>query len=118
MKQFLKIKWGTLRILRRMGADAILFNPEVKDPEETYNFNLADDKAEYFHAVEIKGPMPLHNAVMSTLDIRAGAAIVLAALAARGVSSIFGIEKLDRGYEALEKRLEKLGADIKRVSDD
>ena len=98
-----------------MGANAILFNPIVANPEEVYNFNLEDKKPEHFHAVEIKGPTPLHNAVMTTLDIRAGAAIVLAALVAKGTSTIFGVEKLDRGYEVIEKRLEKLGADIKRV---
>lgn len=107
-------KLGYIVDLKKMGADAILFNPEVKDPDATYNFNLADDKAEHFHAVEIKGPTPLHNAVMTTLDIRAGAAVVLAALAATGTSIIYGIEKLDRGYETLEKRLAKLGAEITR----
>jgi UDP-N-acetylglucosamine 1-carboxyvinyltransferase len=108
-------KLGYIADLKKMGADAILFNPEVKNPEEVYNFNLEDKKPEHFHAVEIKGPTKLHNAVMTTLDIRAGAAIVLAALAAEGTSIIFGVERLDRGYEMLEKRLEKLGADIKRV---
>ncbi len=107
-------KLGYIADLKKMGANTILFNPEVKDPDATYNFNLADDKAEHFHAVEIKGPTPLHNAVMTTLDIRAGAAVVLAALAATGTSIIYGIEKLDRGYETLEKRLEKLGAEITR----
>ena len=52
---------------------------------------------------------------MTTLDIRAGAAVVLAALAAKGTSTIYGVEKLDRGYEKFEERLTKLGADIKRV---
>lgn len=110
-------KLGYIHDLKKMGANTILFNPDVKDPETLYNFNLADDKPEYFHAVEIKGPTPLHNAVMTTLDIRAGAAVVLAALCATGTSIIYGIEKLDRGYEALEKRLEKLGADIERAEE-
>ena len=111
-------KLGYIEDLKKMGADTILFNPEVKNPDELYNFNLADDRKEHFHAVEIKGPTTLHDAVMTTLDIRAGAAIVLAALCAQGLSTIFGVEKLDRGYEALEKRLEKLGADIKRVKNE
>ncbi len=110
-------KLGYIHDLKKMGANTILFNPDVKDPETLYNFNLADDKPEYFHAVEIKGPTPLHNAVMTTLDIRAGAAVVLAALAATGTSIIYGVEKLDRGYEALEKRLAKLGADIERANE-
>lgn len=103
--------------LKKMGASTTLFNPDVADPDTLYNFNLADDKPEYFHAVEITGPTPLHNAVMTTLDIRAGAAVVLAALAATGTSTIFGVEKLDRGYENLEKRLQSLGAQIERVKD-
>lgn len=111
-------KFGYIKDLQRMGAKVKLFNPEVADKENVYNFNLEDDKPEYFHAVEITGPNKLHDAVMTTLDIRAGAAIVLAALAANGKSTIFGIEKLDRGYEGLEKRLTKLGADIKRLTEE
>lgn len=110
-------KLGYVADLEKMGATAKLFNPKVKNPEEVYNFNLDDDKAEHFHAVKITGPTSLHNAVMTTLDIRAGAAIVLAALIAKGPSTIYGIEKLDRGYEKFEQRLAKLGADIKRIAD-
>ena len=110
-------KLGYIKDLQKMGANATLFNPKVENPEDLYNFNLEDDSKENFHAVEIKGPTPLHNAVMTTLDIRAGAAIVLAALIADGPSTIYGIEKLDRGYERFESRLEKLGAQIKRVTE-
>lgn len=110
-------KLGYIADLERMGAEVRLFNPKVKSPEKVYNFNLDDDSPELNHAVEIKGPTPLHNAVMTTLDIRAGAAVVLAALAASGTSTIFGIEKLDRGYENFDKRLRALGANIKRVKD-
>lgn len=111
-------KFGYIKDLKRMGAKVKLFNPEVTDREATYNFNLEDDKPEYFHAVEITGPKQLHNAVMTTLDIRAGAAIVLAALIAKGTSTIFGIEKLDRGYEGFETRLSSLGAKIQRVTEE
>lgn len=106
---------GYIADLKKMGANATLFNPNVTDPEKVYNFNLEDNKPEYYHAVKITGPKQLHNAVMTTLDIRAGAAVVIAALAAKGTSTIFGIEKLERGYEDFEKRLEMLGAKIKRV---
>jgi UDP-N-acetylglucosamine 1-carboxyvinyltransferase len=111
-------KFGYVKDLKRMGANVKLYNPEVTDREAVYNFNLEDDKPEYFHALQITGPTKLHNAVMTTLDIRAGAAIVLAALIAKGTSTIYGIEKLDRGYEGFESRLSKLGADIKRVEED
>jgi len=111
-------KLGYVADIKKMGARATLFNPDVKNKEKTYNFNLEDDKPEYFHALSIKGPTKLHDAVMTMLDIRAGAAIVLAALAAKGISTIFGIEKLDRGYENFEKRLQSLGADIQRVEEE
>ena len=50
-------------------------------------------------------------------DIRAGATLVLAALAAKGESVLFGVEYLDRGYERLDFRLKKLGARIKRINE-
>lgn len=110
-------KLGYITDLKKMGARAKLFNPVVENKEKKYNFNLEDDKPTYFHAVKITGPKKLHNAVMTTLDIRAGAAVVLAALAAKGISTIYGVEKLDRGYEKFEERLTSLGADIKRVEE-
>jgi UDP-N-acetylglucosamine 1-carboxyvinyltransferase len=109
-------KLGYISDLDRMGASVELFNPHVTNPEQIYNFNLDDDKPEYFHAVKVKGPTKLHNAVLTTLDIRAGAAVVLAALIARGTSAIFGIEKLERGYENFDERLRRLGASVKRVA--
>ena len=111
-------KLGYIADLQKMGANAVLFNPKVENPDVIYNFNLEDDKPENFHAVTITGPTPLHNAVMTTLDIRAGAAVVLAALIAEGPSTIYGIERLDRGYESFEKRLSALGAKIERVKHD
>ncbi|MGI8420602.1 MAG: UDP-N-acetylglucosamine 1-carboxyvinyltransferase [Candidatus Levyibacteriota bacterium] len=111
-------KLGYAADLKRMGAKVKLFNPRVEDKEAVYNFNLDDDQPEYFHAVKITGPKKLHNAVMTTLDIRAGAAMVLAALAAKGKSTIFGIEKLDRGYEHFEIRLNSLGAKIERAREE
>jgi UDP-N-acetylglucosamine 1-carboxyvinyltransferase len=108
-------KLGYIHDLKKMGAKAELFNPQVSNPEKVYNFNLSDDNPEYFHAVLIEGPTKLHNAVVSMKDIRAGAAVVIAALAAQGTSTIFEIEKLDRGYENFEQRVSQLGAHIKRV---
>lgn len=110
-------KLGYVKDLKKMGGHMELFNPEVGNKEATYNFNLEDDQPGYFHAVRISGPTPLHNAVMTTLDIRAGAAIVLAALAANGESTIFGVEKLERGYERFDERLRSLGADIQLRKD-
>jgi len=47
-------------------------------------------------------------------DIRAGAGLVLAALAAEGTSEILRVYHIDRGYDGLEGKLDRLGADIKR----
>lgn len=66
------------------------------------------------HQAIIKGPHKLQAAPISSWDIRAGAAMVLAALAANGTTEISNIAFIDRGYEKLEQKLRKLGADITR----
>jgi UDP-N-acetylglucosamine 1-carboxyvinyltransferase len=50
-------------------------------------------------------------------DLRASASLILAGLAAEGVTQISRVYHLDRGYEGLEKKLSKLGANIKRVKE-
>ena len=110
-------RFGYVSELKKMGANITFFNPEVKNPEKVYNFNLSDNNPEYFHAIRIKDLTPLHNAVVEVSDLRAGATLVLAALSATGESVIFGIEHLDRGYEKLEERLGSLGGDIKRAKE-
>jgi UDP-N-acetylglucosamine 1-carboxyvinyltransferase len=52
---------------------------------------------------------------MSSPDIRAGISLLIAAMGAEGISKIHNIEQIDRGYENIEVRLNKLGARIKRV---
>lgn len=108
-------KFGYIADLRKMGGHIEAYVPDITDRESLYNFNLEDDRSEYVHAIKISGPTPLHNAIVTTIDIRAGAAVALAALAAQGESTIFGVEKLDRGYERFEERLTELGATIERV---
>ena len=58
---------------------------------------------------------PLRGIKMSSPDIRAGVALLLAALSADGVSEIHNIEQIDRGYEQIDLRLRSLGADIQRI---
>lgn len=111
-------RFGYVDELVKMGAHITLFNPRVDNPKTFYNFNLEDDSPEFFHAEKIEGQTRLHDAVLSIADIRAGATLVLAALAASGKSVIFGVERLDRGYEKIEERLKNLGADIKRESEE
>ncbi len=57
----------------------------------------------------------LRGIVMSSPDIRAGVALLIAALSAQGKSTIQNIEQIDRGYQNIDERLRNLGADIKRI---
>jgi UDP-N-acetylglucosamine 1-carboxyvinyltransferase len=52
---------------------------------------------------------------MSSPDIRAGVALLIAALSASGTSIIDNIEQIDRGYQEIDTRLQSLGANIKRI---
>jgi len=69
------------------------------------------------HRAVISGRSPLYGATISSPDIRAGMALLIAALAAEGKSTIFNIEQIDRGYQEIDKRLNKLGANIQRIAD-
>jgi UDP-N-acetylglucosamine 1-carboxyvinyltransferase len=79
--------------LQRMGARIILCDP---------------------HRVVVTGPAPLAGAQISSPDIRAGMALLIAALAARGESVIQNVHQIDRGYEDIARRLRALGADVRR----
>ena len=68
------------------------------------------------HRVVVVGPSRLMPTSMETPDIRAGMALLIAALIAEGKSEIRNINQIDRGYEAIENKLRSLGADITRVS--
>ena len=57
----------------------------------------------------------LKATVMTSPDIRAGVSLLIAALSAKGTSTIHNIEQIDRGYEEIDKRLESIGAKIKRI---
>lgn len=81
--------------LKKMGADAVILDP---------------------HRALISGPAVLHGARIESLDLRAGATLVIAALIAQGQSELDNIEQIDRGYERLDERLQELGADIKRFN--
>ncbi|UCC63411.1 MAG: UDP-N-acetylglucosamine 1-carboxyvinyltransferase [Anaerolineae bacterium] len=69
------------------------------------------------HRCIVQGPSQLHAEPqgISSPDIRAGMAMLIAALCARGTSTIRNIIQIDRGYECIEKKLQALGARIKRV---
>ena len=63
----------------------------------------------------VEGPVRLSGAPIRALDLRAGAAAVIAGLMGRGETAISNIEYIDRGYEKLDEKLKDLGAEIKRM---
>jgi UDP-N-acetylglucosamine 1-carboxyvinyltransferase len=65
----------------------------------------------------IAGPSQLRGAPLSSPDIRAGMALLIAALCAQGESEIRNIEQIDRGYENIESKLQSLGAAVERLED-
>jgi UDP-N-acetylglucosamine 1-carboxyvinyltransferase len=69
------------------------------------------------HRVIVQGPNKLYGRRLTSPDIRAGIALVIAALIAQGESVIENVYQIDRGYERIEERLQKLGADIRRITD-
>ena len=86
---------GYLFELEKMGARVEILNP---------------------HQAIIIGPTKLRGAEVTSCDLRAGATLVLAALAAQGTSEVAQIDYIDRGYEAFEEKLKNLGAQIERVT--
>jgi UDP-N-acetylglucosamine 1-carboxyvinyltransferase len=68
------------------------------------------------HRAIVIGPRRLRGARLSSPDIRAGMAILIAALCAQGESEIHNVREIDRGYERIDERLRDLGARIERVS--
>ncbi|MFA7287006.1 MAG: UDP-N-acetylglucosamine 1-carboxyvinyltransferase [Patescibacteria group bacterium] len=84
-------------LLASMGANVIMCDP---------------------HRVVIHGPTQLHGRFLTSPDIRAGIALILAGLAATGTTTIDNVYQIDRGYHDIVGRLQKLGANITRVSKD
>lgn len=96
----------------------------ITDTVFTNRFAFADGLQAFGPAVEhfpdrrrlvVEGRPALQAADVTVPDLRGGAALILAALAARGTSRVRGVGHVDRGYEALEEKLNRLGASVKRV---
>jgi len=89
-------RFSYLNELNLMGA-----NTELLDP----------------HRAIIIGPTPLYGKEVKSLDIRSGISLIIAGLLAQGETIIHEAEKIDRGYEKIEEKLTKIGAEIYRISD-
>lgn len=100
--------------LKQMGAKIEYFNPEVKYPDKIYNFNWSDNRREDYHAIRITGPCDFHGGNFEIHDLRAGATILLAAIAAKGETILTDVEQIERGYQAIEQKLVSMGANIER----
>jgi UDP-N-acetylglucosamine 1-carboxyvinyltransferase len=69
------------------------------------------------HRAIVAGPSKLRGATLESPDIRAGMAMLIAALCAEGESTINNVVQIERGYERIDERLNALGASISRVED-
>ncbi len=67
------------------------------------------------HRCVVQGPSPLHGEEVSSPDIRAGMALLIAAMCAGGQSLIRNIRQIDRGYECIDEKLTALGAQMERI---
>jgi len=65
--------------------------------------------------IGLDGKIRLRSTIMTSPDIRAGVALLIAAMSAEGISTIHNIEQIDRGYESIDVRLNALGAKIERI---
>jgi len=67
------------------------------------------------HRVVVTGPAQLNAGRVTSPDIRAGMALLIAALCAKGETTILNAESIDRGYEGIDGELRRLGAEIRRM---
>ncbi len=67
------------------------------------------------HRVVVVGPSQLYGATLESPDIRAGMSLLIAALAAKGESTIYNVRQIDRGYANIDQKLESIGAHIQRL---
>jgi UDP-N-acetylglucosamine 1-carboxyvinyltransferase len=101
--------------LREMGADISLYNIDVPNPEEVYNFNWGDRLQDDFHAAKVKGPTHLHAGEFEVKDLRHGATLMIAGMCATGTTILHDPkDHIDRGYERLDEQFNSMGAKIVR----
>ncbi len=100
--------WGTLLVFEKMFENRLFFVDKLVSMGA--KIIVCDP-----HRVVITGPSRLFGQRLTSPDIRAGMAMLIAALCAEGRSTIGNVGEIDRGYERIDERLRALGADIERV---
>ena len=100
--------WGTLLIFEKMFENRLFFVDKLVSMGA--RIIVCDP-----HRVVVSGPSRLYGQRLTSPDIRAGMAMLLAALCAEGTSTIGNIGEIDRGYERIDERLRAVGAHIERV---
>ncbi len=91
-----------------------IFEDRLEWLTELRRMGAAIEIADSHHAT-VGGPSRLHGAEVSISDLRAGASLILAALAADGPSTIRGAHHVERGYENIDRKFQELGAHIERL---
>ncbi len=104
-------RFGYTQTLQEMGAHIGLYTKCLGEVQCRFR------EKQYVHSCLVRGPSPLKATRLDIPDIRAGCSYILAALCADGTSEMYGIEHIERGYEILDMKLRKLGAQIERVQE-
>jgi UDP-N-acetylglucosamine 1-carboxyvinyltransferase len=100
--------WGTLLVFEKMFENRLFFTDKLVSMGA--KIIVCDP-----HRVVVTGPSRLYGQRVTSPDIRAGMAMLIAALCAEGRSVIGNVAEIDRGYERIDERLRALGAQIERV---
>ena len=100
--------WGTILIFEKMFENRLFFVDKLVSMGA--RIIVCDP-----HRVVVSGPSQLYGQRLTSPDIRAGMAILIAALCAEGRSVIGNVAEIDRGYERIDDRLRAVGAHIERV---
>jgi UDP-N-acetylglucosamine 1-carboxyvinyltransferase len=100
--------WGTVLVFEKMFENRLFFVDKLVSMGA--RIIVCDP-----HRVVVTGPSRLYGQQLTSPDIRAGMAMLIAALCARGRSVIGNVTEIDRGYERIDERLRALGAQIERV---
>lgn len=103
-------RFGYTTTLQSMGAHIGLYTKCLGEVPCRFK------EKQYLHSCVVRGATPLHGTCLYIPDIRAGCSYILAALCAEGLSEVYGIEHIERGYEQLDGKLCSLGAQMVRVN--